>query len=87
MSEVTQTLTIRGASANLRQDLRKIAALLANRTPLSRSLAALGIGGPDSLTLSYLHQQQNDRPDVGIPFLRGSPAPVPRGVDFGRGKL
>ncbi len=46
VSEVTQGLSIRGASANLRQDLRKIAALLANRTPLSRSLGVIGIGGP-----------------------------------------
>jgi hypothetical protein len=46
VSEVTQTLSIRGASAILRQDLRKMAALLANRTPLGRSLAVIGIGGP-----------------------------------------
>jgi catecholate siderophore receptor len=44
---------------------------------------ALGIGEPDSLTFSYMHQQQNDRPDVGIPFLFGRPAPVPRDVNFG----
>jgi len=46
VTEVTQTLSIRGAPASLRQDLRKMAALLANRTPLGRSLAAIGIGGP-----------------------------------------
>lgn len=45
VSEVTQTLSIRGASAILRQDLRKIAALLANRTPLGRALEALGVAG------------------------------------------
>ena len=44
---------------------------------------ALGIGEPDSLVLSYLHQQENDRPDVGIPFLFGRPAPVPRNLDYG----
>jgi catecholate siderophore receptor len=47
---------------------------------------AFGIGGPDSLTLAYLHQQQNDIPDVGIPFVDGRPAsipPVPRDGFFG----
>ena len=44
---------------------------------------ALGIGEADSVTLSYLHQQENDRPDAGIPFLGGAPAPVPRSADFG----
>jgi catecholate siderophore receptor len=44
---------------------------------------AFGLGGPDTVTLSYLHQQQNDRPDAGIPFLDGSPAPVARDADFG----
>ncbi len=44
---------------------------------------ALGIGQPTSLTLSYLHQQENDVPDVGIPFVDGAPAPTPRGADYG----
>jgi catecholate siderophore receptor len=44
---------------------------------------ALGIGEADTVTLSYLHQQQHDRPDAGIPFLSGAPAPVPRDADFG----
>jgi hypothetical protein len=46
VTEVTETLAIRGASVVLRQDLRKIASLLANRAALSQALAALGIGGP-----------------------------------------
>ena len=44
---------------------------------------ALGIGEDDSMNLSYLHQEENDRPDVGIPFVNGAPAPVPRNLDFG----
>jgi len=44
---------------------------------------SFGIGEPDTVDLSYLHQQENDRPDVGFPFLYGQPAPVPRNVDFG----
>ncbi len=44
---------------------------------------AFGIGGPDTLTLSYLHQHENNVPDGGIPFLDGAPAPVPRSNDYG----
>jgi catecholate siderophore receptor len=44
---------------------------------------AFGIGGPTTLTLAYLHQQEDNVPDVGIPFVNGRPAPVPRDADFG----
>jgi catecholate siderophore receptor len=44
---------------------------------------ALGMGEHDSLTLAYLHQQENNRPDAGIPFLNGAPAPVPRDAYYG----
>jgi len=44
---------------------------------------AFGIGEADTVSLTYLHQQENDRPDAGIPFLFGRPAPVPRDADFG----
>jgi catecholate siderophore receptor len=42
-----------------------------------------GIGGPDTLTLAYLHQQENNVPDTGIPFLNQQPAPVPRESYYG----
>jgi catecholate siderophore receptor len=44
---------------------------------------AFGVGGPDTLTLTYLHQHENNVPDGGIPFLDGAPAPVPRSSDYG----
>jgi len=44
---------------------------------------SFGIGGPDTLTLAYLHQQEDDVPDTGIPFVDGRPAPVPIGTDYG----
>ena len=44
---------------------------------------SLGIGGPDMLTLSYLHQEQDDVPDVGIPIINGAPAQVARNLDYG----
>ena len=44
---------------------------------------ALGIGERDSLVLAYLHQQENDVLDTGVPFVDGRPAPVPRAAFFG----
>jgi catecholate siderophore receptor len=44
---------------------------------------ALGIGEDNSLTVVLLHQQEDNVPDAGIPFLGSRPAPVPRDADFG----
>lgn len=44
---------------------------------------SVGVGEDDTLTLAYLHQQEDDRPDPGVPFLDGRPAPLPRDVFFG----
>jgi catecholate siderophore receptor len=44
---------------------------------------AFGIGEADTLTLGYLHQQENNIPDSGIPFLNVFPAPVPRDAYYG----
>jgi catecholate siderophore receptor len=43
----------------------------------------LGIGGPDTFTAEYYHLEENDIPDVGIPFIDGKPAKVPRNLDYG----
>src|ERR1700722_3592817 len=44
---------------------------------------SLGIGHDDSLTLAFLHQQENNLPDAGVPFVDGRPAPVPRDAFYG----
>jgi catecholate siderophore receptor len=44
---------------------------------------AVGIGEPTTLTLSYLHQSEDNIPDYGIPFIDGKPAPVPRNAYYG----
>jgi catecholate siderophore receptor len=44
---------------------------------------ALGIGADTSLTGVFLHQQENNLPDSGIPFLGSRPAPVPRDAFYG----
>jgi catecholate siderophore receptor len=44
---------------------------------------AFGIDTPDRLTLSLLHQQENNIPDYGIPFIDGAPANVDRSNYYG----
>ena len=44
---------------------------------------AIGLGTPTTLTLSYLHQEENNVPDFGIPFVNGEPAPVKRSNFYG----
>jgi catecholate siderophore receptor len=44
---------------------------------------ALGLGTPTTLTLSYLHQNEDDIPDYGIPFIDGAPAHVNRRNYYG----
>ena len=42
-----------------------------------------GIDKPTTLTLSFLHQQDNDLPDYGLPFVDGAVAPVDRATYYG----
>ena len=44
---------------------------------------AIGLGQSTTLVLDYLHQQEDDIPDFGIPFAFGKPAPVPRNFYYG----
>src|SRR6185437_2249742 len=44
---------------------------------------AFGLGTPMRLTLSYLHQWADDKPDYGIPWLFNGPAPVERSKYYG----
>jgi catecholate siderophore receptor len=44
---------------------------------------ALGLGTATTLTISYLHQEENNVPDFGIPFVNGAPAPVDRSTFYG----
>lgn len=42
-----------------------------------------GLGTPTRVTLSYLHQSEDDNPDYGIPWLFNGPAPVDRTNYYG----
>ena len=44
---------------------------------------AFGIGTDTTFTLKYLHQQEDNIPDYGIPFLFGKPAPVAHDAYYG----
>jgi catecholate siderophore receptor len=52
------------------------------RFGLAPSLA-LELGSASRLTLSYLKQTSDDRPDYGLPWLDNEPAPVPRHNFYG----
>lgn len=42
-----------------------------------------GLGTSTRLTIDYLHQQEYDTPDYGLPWLFGRPANVPRNTFYG----
>ena len=60
----------------------------AKRWGLAPSLS-FGLDGPTTLTLSYLHQEEDNRPDYGVPWFPGRvdnpgfPAPVRRSAYYG----
>ncbi|MFL6465209.1 MAG: TonB-dependent receptor, partial [Bryobacteraceae bacterium] len=52
------------------------------RTGIAPSLA-FGLGTPTRITLSYLHQNEDNVPDYGLPWLFNQPAPVNRNNYYG----
>jgi catecholate siderophore receptor len=78
-----------GASAAFRLNAMAERSKVAGRDDVENSRwgvapsVAVGIGQATSATLSYLHQQEDNIPDTGIPFVNGAPAPVPRGAFYG----
>ena len=44
---------------------------------------ALNLAPDTQLQLDFFHQYEHDRPDYGIPWLNGKPAPVPRDSFYG----
>lgn len=55
---------------------------VAGRDGIAPSLA-LGLGTPTRFTLSYFHQNEDDIPDYGVPWLFNGPAPVNRDNYYG----
>jgi catecholate siderophore receptor len=42
-----------------------------------------GLSGPTQVTLSYLHQEEENIPDLGVPYIGGRPARVPLRTFYG----
>ena len=42
-----------------------------------------GVGGPTRATLSWMHQEEENIPDYGVPFINGRPARVPLNTFYG----
>ena len=42
-----------------------------------------GLGGPTQVTLSYLHMEEENVPDLGVPYRNGRPLNVPRNTFYG----
>ena len=55
---------------------------LNRRTGIAPSLA-FGLGSPTRVTLSYFHQNEDNIPDYGLPWLLNQPAPVNRNNFYG----
>ncbi|MFT8245633.1 TonB-dependent receptor [Roseomonas sp. BN140053] len=43
----------------------------------------LGMEGPTQFTLAWVHQEENNIPDFGVPYIDGRPARVPRSTYYG----
>ena len=54
-----------------------------NRRAGMAPVLTVGLGTPTRVTLSYLHQSEDDSPDYGIPWLFNGPAPVDRTNYYG----
>jgi catecholate siderophore receptor len=56
--------------------------VLNRRWAVAPSLA-LGLGTPTTLTANFLHQNEDNIPDPGVPYVASAPAPVSRDVYYG----
>ncbi|HLY78373.1 MAG TPA: TonB-dependent siderophore receptor, partial [Caulobacteraceae bacterium] len=79
---ITDDAAIRIAGMAMRANVTDRDDVLNQRWGLAPSLK-LGFGGPTTFTLSVFHQQEDNIPDYGIPFVAGRPAPVDRSNFYG----
>jgi len=79
---ISPGIAVRLALMGERSNIADRDVALNQRFGLAPSIS-FGMDGPTRLTLSYLHQEENNIPDYGIPFLWGSPAPVARNNFYG----
>jgi catecholate siderophore receptor len=87
--DVDKPLTLLGSHAafrvNLMGDMNDVAGrdIAENRRFGIAPSLALGLGTPTRWTFNYFHQNADDNPDYGIPWLFNGPAPVERENYYG----
>jgi catecholate siderophore receptor len=79
---ISSTAAIRLNAMDERSEVTDRDRVVNKRFGLAPSIA-LGIGTDTQFAANYVHQEENNIPDVGIPFLDGRPAPVARNLDYG----
>ena len=87
--DIDEPLTLLGSHAafrvNLMGDMNDVAGrnIAENRRFGIAPSLALGLGTPTRWTFNYFHQNADDNPDYGIPWLFNGPAPVNRENYYG----
>ena len=87
--DIDKPLTLLGSHAafrlNVMGDMNNIAGrdIAENRRFGIAPSLALGLGTPTRWTFSYFHQDADDNPDYGVPWLFNGPAPVNRENYYG----
>jgi catecholate siderophore receptor len=87
--DIEKPLTLLGSGAafrlNVMGDMNNVAGrdIAENRRFGIAPSLALGLGTPTRWTFNYFHQDADDNPDYGIPWLFNGPAPVNRANYYG----
>ena len=79
---ISDDAAIRVAGMAMRSNVTDRDFVLNQRWGLAPTLK-IGFDGPTTFTLSLFHQQEDNIPDYGIPFVAGRPAPVDRSNFYG----
>ena len=79
---ISDDAAIRVAGMALRSNVTDRDFVLNQRWGIAPTLK-IGFDGPTTFTLSFFHQQEDNIPDYGIPFVAGQPAPVDRSNFYG----
>lgn len=80
--EIADSAAVRFAGMGMKSDVEGRPYVENKRWGFAPSVA-VGLGSPTLFTLKYLHQEEDNLPDYGIPFVFGRPAPVPRSTFYG----
>jgi catecholate siderophore receptor len=75
-------MALRVAGVGMRSNVTDRDYVLNQRWGIAPTLK-IGFDGPTTFTLSVFHQQEDNIPDYGIPFVAGRPAPVNRANFYG----